>query len=213
MARLSWGDPSDRSYETGVDRGVLYVHPGEGVAWNGLSTVSESPTGGDAKPTYLDGVKIRNYASSEEFEATIETYSVPKEFRPCDGTSSSMNGLMITRQKRKPFDFSYRTMIGNAVDLNQAYKIHLVYNALASPSSRNNNTMSDSVEAVSMSWAITTRPPVIDGYRHSAHLIIDSRETPTFLLSTVEDLLYGSYDTGPSMPSASTIVDMFQNYG
>ena len=212
MARLTWGAPSERFYESGVDRGVLYANPEEGVVWNGLVSVAENPVGGDPRPTYLDGVKIRNISSAEEFEASIEAFAVPKEFRPCDGVTSIQNGLLMTQQPRKKFSFSYRTMIGSAVQGLSDYKIHIVYNALAAPASKTNQTLNDSSEASTVSWSVTTRPPIVNGHRPTAHLVIDSRETPSLLLSSVEDILYGSTIANARLPEVSELITMFSEY-
>lgn len=207
--RLSWGNPGDRSYELGVDRGVLYVD-GSGVAWNGLVTVSESSSGGDAVPVYIDGVKVFNIASAEEFEATVEALNAPEEFRPCDGTKGIQNGLFVTQQPRKKFSLSYRTMVGNdAGGQFAAYKIHLVYNALAAPSQRQNNTLGSNSDPTHFSWSITTLPPTITGYKPTSHFVIDSRTTPSDILADVEDILYGSEVANPTIPSVADLIAMF----
>jgi hypothetical protein len=214
MTRLIWGDASERFFETGVDRGVLYVDAANGVAWNGLVSVSEKASGGDPKPAYLDGQKFRNLATREEFEATIEAFSAPKDFDVCDGNVSIQNGLIATQQKRRAFSFAYRTKVGNAVDgQDHAYKIHLVYNALAAPADRTNSTLNDSAEAATRSWEITTLPPSLTGLKPTAHYIIDSRYTPRFLLSTIEDILYGSDAAAPRLPLPSELTALFQSEG
>lgn len=211
MSRLTWGAPSERFFETGVDRGVLYVGISAGVPWNGLVSVSESPTGGEPKPAYIDGYKFRNIASSEEFVATLEAFAAPKEFSPCDGSVSIQNGLIATQQPRRSFGLSYRTKVGNAVDgADHAYKIHLVYNSLAAPAQRTNTTLSDSPGLNALSWSLTTLPPPVTGYKPTAHWIIDSRETPIGLLNTFEDVLYGNAAAAPRMPSVSELITMFQ---
>lgn len=212
MARLTWGNPSERFYENGVDQGVLYVDPDNGVAWNGLISVEESPIGGEARPTYLDGVKIRNFSAAEEYEATIDTFSAPVEFRPCDGISAIQNGLLLTQQPRKSFNFSYRTMIGTAANKNHGYKIHLVYNALAAPSSRSNQTLGSSDEVINMSWTVTTRPPLISGIKPTAHVIIDTREVPAGLIPVVESIVYGDELTVARIPSITELIDLFESY-
>ena len=210
MARLDWNATGVRFYETGVDRGVLYVGDAPGVAWTGLTSINEAPTGGDARAFYIDGVKYLNLASSEEFEATINAFSSPPEFGPCDGTVSIQNGLFVTQQPRKQFGFSYRTKIGNDTDgAEHAYKIHLVYNALAKPSSRDNGTMGDSTDPTGFSWAITTLPPSMTGYKPTAHMVIDSRYTLASTLVTVEDILYGSDTNSPRLPSPDELIAIF----
>lgn len=210
MSRLTWGAPTERFFESGVDRGVLYVGAAAGVPWNGLVSVSESPTGGDPKPAYIDGYKFRNVASFEEFEATLEAFAAPKEFAPCDGSLSIQNGLIATQQPRRSFDLSYRTKVGNAVEgLDHAYKIHLVYNALAAPAQRNNATLSDSQGLNALSWSLTTLPPSVTGYKPTAHWIIDSRDAPSGLLTAIEDILYGTAVAAPRMPLVSELISMF----
>lgn len=214
MPRLNWSAIGQRFYEMGVDRGVLYVDSQPGVPWTGLISVSESPSGGEPKPYYVDGFKYLNVASSEEFAATIEAFSSPPEFDQCDGTRSIANGLFATQQPRKPFGFSYRTRIGNDVDgPRHAYKIHIVYNALAAPSSRNNQSMGSSIEPVGLSWSITTLPPSVLGLKPTAHFVVDSRKTPKNLLTTLEDILYGSASSAPRLPDAQELWDLFTSKG
>lgn len=208
MTRLIWNGTGERFYENGVDRGVLYVDL-DGVPWSGLVSVTESPTGGEAKPYYLDGVKYLNLSSSEEFEATINAFNSPTEFGVCDGIASIHNGLFATQQRRKPFRMSYRTMVGNDLNPNFGYKIHLVYNALAVPTERANTTLSDSPEAATFSWKITTLPPAASGLKPTAHFVVDSRYTPSELLTDLEDILYGNESVTASMPTAQDLIDMF----
>jgi hypothetical protein len=209
MTRLNWDAVGERFYETGVDRGVLYVD-NSGFAWPGLISVNESPSGGEAKPYYIDGFKYLNIAAAEEFEATIEAFYSPPEFRPCDGKVAIHNGLFATQQPRKQFSFSYRTKIGNDTDgPDHGYKIHLVYGALAAPSERTNTTLSDSAEPGAYSWGITTRPPVIAGMRPTAHFIIDSRFTSEVVLVEIEALLYGSEAFSAQLPSVTELIEIF----
>lgn len=210
MTRVNWGVPSERFFESGVDRGVLYVAPELGVPWIGLVAVNETPKGGEPRPSYIDGYKFRNISSKEEYEATIQAFAAPKEFAPCDGNLAIQNGLYATGQRRKPFNFSYRTRIGNAVDGQEhSYKIHLVYNALAGPSEKENSTWSDSTEAPTMSWAVTTRPPVLSGVRPTAHFVVDARYTDEFQLAAFEDILYGSDAADSRLPLPEELVTLF----
>lgn len=209
MPRLTWDAAGARFYETGVDRGVLYVN-GLGVSWPGLISVSESPSGGSPRPYYIDGVKFLNLASAEEFEATINSFYSPSEFDQCDGTVPIQNGLFVTQQPRKSFSLSYRTKLGNDVDgSDHAYKIHLVYNALAAPSQRNNASISESTNPSNFSWSITTLPPSITGYKRTAHLVIDSRFTSTGVLSYVEDILYGNESGSAALPTPDELTTIF----
>lgn len=213
MTRLAWGVVGERVFEAGVDRGVLYIDDADGVAWNGLTAVSESPSGGEVSEHYIDGIKYLVEMTSEEYEATIEAYTYPDEFGVCDGTQSVKNGLFVTNQSRKPFGLCYRTKIGNDVDgVDHGYKLHLVYNVLAAPSERPNNTMSESVDPFNFSWKVTTKPPSFVGYKPTAHLVVDSRETPSDLLIQIEDILYGTATTGARLPSIPEFIFLFENY-
>jgi hypothetical protein len=210
MARLTWGAAGERFFNLGVDRGVLYVGIDPGVAWPGLISVSESPTGGDPKPFYMDGQKYLNLSSAEEFAATITAFSRPLEFGPCDGTVPIQNGLFITQQPRKSFGFSYRTMIGNDVDgPDHAYKIHLVYNALAAPAEYNYTTVTDTPDPIQLSWGITTMPPPITGFRPTAHFVVESRYTDPGVLSDLEDILYGNEVSAASLPTVAELIALF----
>lgn len=208
--RLVWGARTERFFETGVDNGVLYTTDSLGVAWSGLISVSESPSGGEARPFYLDGVKYLNIASAEEYEATIVAFNSPSEFNGCDGIVPINNGLLATNQPRKSFGLSYRSRVGNDVDgVGHAYKIHLVYNALAAPSQKNNQTISDSTDPTRYSWNITTLPPDITGYKRTAHFIIDSREAPELVLAELLDILYGTEATSARLPDTEELLEIF----
>lgn len=209
MTLLQWDNVGERFYETGVDRGVLYLD-NAGYAWSGLISVQENSSGGDPQPYYVDGYKYVNVAASEEFEATIEAFSAPREFDVCDGTVEVYSGLSITQQRRVPFGLSYRTMIGNDIDgLDHGYKIHIVYNALAAPSQRNNQTVKESPEPTVLSWAITTTPPRLSALKPTAHFVIDSRRTDPGVLSDLEDILYGTVGLDPDFPSPEELIALF----
>lgn len=209
MTRLEWGTVGERFYEAGVDRGVLFIDS-VGVAWNGLKSVTEAPTGGESKPFYLDGIKYLNVAEAEEFAATINAFSAPSEFDLCDGNAAAYAGLFLTNQPRISFGLSYRTQIGNDVDGNDfGYKIHIVYNALATAADRNRASLSNSVTPTDLSWSITTTPPTITGFRPTAHIIIDSRTTDSVKLESIEDMLYGSVVSTPHLPTIEEIFDIF----
>jgi hypothetical protein len=172
--------------------------------------VKEAPSGGDPQPYYLDGIKYLQVASSEEFNATIEALSAPPEFDACDGTANIYAGLFITQQPRKSFSFSYRTLIGNDL-LSDAsgYKLHIVYNCLAKPTSRENKTLDNSVDAMALSWDLTTVPPPISGFKPSAHIVIDSTKADTSHLEAVENILYGSDSNESSLPTVQDIMTIF----
>jgi hypothetical protein len=212
MSRLLWNTAGERLFETGVDRGVLYPTDDLGYAWNGLISVAEAPTGGDAKAYYLDGVKFLNVSTAEEFEATLEAFSSPAEFAACEGVAQVQNGLFVSQQRRKSFGLTYRTLVGNDIDgLDHGYKIHIVYNALAAPAERNNATMGDSITPTTLSWQITTRPPAMINYKPTAHFVVDTRYAPKALLQSIESILYGSSTTPPRLPNSFELMGLFGN--
>lgn len=209
--KLQWDKVGERRFETGVDRGVLYIDD-EGYAWSGLLAVKESNNGGELKSHYVDGVRFANRLSLNEYEATIDAFTYPEAFGVCDGTKSLGNGLFVSNQRRKQFGFSYRTRIGNDLQgLDYGYKLHVVYNALAQPTDREYQSVSDSVEPFVFSWKIVTKPPVLN-FVPTAHFIIDSRTTPDAILSEIESILYGTEMALPRLPSAGELVSLFQNF-
>lgn len=211
MSRLIWDKVGERFYESGIDRGVLYVDGQPGIAWTGLTSVVEHPSGGSQRAYYIDGVKYLNVPSSEEFEATINAFTYPNEFAQCDGTTQVHHGLFISQQTRKSFGLSYRTRIGNDLTgTDHGYKIHIVYNALATPSQRTNKTFESSIDPFDFSWDITTRPPASTGYKRTAHLVIDSRLTNPQTISAVEDILYGTDSNAARIPSLVELVNVFE---
>lgn len=209
MARLDWNAAGTRFYEAGVDRGVLYINGQAGVAWNGLTSVSESSSGGEAQSYYIDGVKYANIPSSEEYEATITAFTYPDEFLQCEGFVQPRSGLFLTRQRRKSFGLSYRTKIGNDLEDEYGYKIHVVYNALAAPTERANSTLGESTDPSDFSWKITTRAPAMSGYKRTAHVVIDSRHTDPVVLSLIEDILYGNDEESSRLPTFAELLEAF----
>lgn len=210
MTRLNWNSVGEKFFEVGIDKAALYVGDDPGVPWNGLISVSESPSGGAPVPYYLDGFKYLHISSAEEFEADITAYSAPMSFAQCDGTQAIANGLFVTQQPRKQFGFAYRTLVGNDTEgLDHGYKIHIVYNALAGPAQRQNKSLGASVEPSTFSWHISTMPPIISGFKPSAHLIVDSRYTAPSLMSDIEDILYGSDSSTPRLPTPVEIKAMY----
>lgn len=198
MPKIKWDQTGERYYETGVSKGVLYPYANnayaKGVAWNGLINVSESPEGAEATPLYADNIKYLNLMSAEEFKATIEAYTYPDEFAACNGEASLEEGVSIGQQKRSQFGLSYQTKIGNDVDSELGYKIHLVYGALAAPSEKAYATVNDSPEAITFSWEISTTPVTftIDGKEYStACVTIDSRTADPSKLAALETKLFG----------------------
>lgn len=209
MTRLVWNAPGERIYENGCYNGVLYVASDAGVAWSGLISVNETPNGGEARPYYLDGQKYLNLSTAEEFEATITAYNSPKEFAPCDGTMQIQNGLFATQQPRKQFSLSYSNLVGNDQTEKLGRKIHLVYNALAGPTSRLVETQGADIDPFTFSWSITTLPPEMTGLKPTGHLVIDSRYTTEDILNEVQDILYGSDANAPRMPTPAELIDIF----
>lgn len=210
MSRISWDNSGEHVYETGVNHGVLYPLNASGkytpgVAWNGLSTVTESPSGAEANPIYADNIKYLNLYSAEEFGATVEAYTYPDEFALCDGTAELVagTGVQVGQQTRKTFGLSFRTVIGNDTEGDAyGYKLHLIYGCKASPSERSYQTVNDSPEAISFSWEITTTPiNVGDGFNPTSIITIDSTKFTTeqqkAKLKQIEDLLYGTNGEGP----------------
>ena len=208
---LVWDADGKRYYETGVDHGVLYLRDEtgaytKGVAWNGLTAVSEAPSGAESNPQYADNIKYLNLVSAEEFSATIEAFTYPDEFEECDGSATLATGVSIGQQDRKTFGFSYRTKIGNDIagqDL--GYKIHLVYGCLAAPSERGYQTVNDSPEALTFSWEVSTTPVPVTGFKPTATVTINSRTTDPAKLKSLEDLLYGTNAAEARLPMPDAI--------
>ena len=206
MAKIVWDNTGDRLYETGVDHGVLYLQQTSGayaggVAWNGLTAVTESPSGAEATPLYADNIKYLNLMSAEEYGMTIEAYTYPDEFAQCDGSASLVEGVYIGQQDRKTFGMSYRTIIGNDVDSNNhGYKLHLVYGCLAAPSEKAYATVNDSPEAITFSWEVSTTPVNVTGYKPTACITIDSTKVDKTKLDALEKILYGDEETEATLP-------------
>lgn len=212
MPRLTWSSIGERFYELGVDRGVLFVDDAPGVAWSGIVSIDEAPSGGEAKPYYLDGVKYLNLSEKEEFEATINAFYSPPEFDACDGIGLVRPGLFVSQQRRKPFGLSYRTKIGNDIEgADYAYKIHLIYNALAAPTQRTNASFSENAEAPVLSWSISTKPVLIPGMQRSSHLTVDTTTAPAYSVELLESILYGDESTPARLPTPDEVVSMFTN--
>lgn len=197
MAKLVWDKTGDRLFETGVSQGVLYVQSNgtypKGVAWNGLTTVTESPSGAEATALYADNIKYLNLYSTEEFGATIEAYTYPDEFMACDGSAQYAKGAYIGQQNRKSFGLCYKTLLGNDTDgQDHGYKLHIIYGAMASPSEKAYATVNDSPEAITFSWEVTTTPVNVAGYEPTASIVIDSTKCDPTKLEALEKILYGA---------------------
>lgn len=208
MSKLVWDKTGERLYETGVRKGVLYLK-GEngaysnGVAWNGLTAVTESPSGAEATPLYADDIKYLNLLSAEEFSATIEAYTYPDEFAECDGSVSLVAGVSIGQQKRKQFGLCYRTVLGNDEDGEEyGYKLHIIYGCLAAPTEKAYATINDSPEAITFSWEISTTPVEVSGFKPTASLVIDSTKADAEKLAALEEILYGKDGTGDPQTGA-----------
>lgn len=222
MTKLLWDKVGERLYETGVDRGVLYVQAAngtynKGVAWNGLTGVSESPTGAESNAQYADNIKYLNLQSAEEFAATIEAFTYPNEFKVCDGVAAPTKGVLVGQQNRRPFAFAYRTLLGNDTQgTDYGYKLHLVWNAQAAPSSKDYATVNESPEAMTLSWEVNTTPVeiglIFDGkpLKPTATLTIESPDVDPVKLSELETILYGSEGVDPRMPTPKEVIQLFQ---
>ena len=205
MAKLVWDEVGKRTYETGVDKGVLYVQDaegayGKGVAWNGLTAVNESPSGAEPTPLYADNIKYLELTSKEEYGATIEAYTYPDEFEACDGSAEIGEGVVIGQQSRKVFGLCYRTVKGNDVKNNDyGYKIHLVYGCKAKPAQKNYQTINDSPEAITFSWEVSTTPVEVEGFKPTATATIDSTKVAAEKLKAIEEALYGTETVEPKL--------------
>ena len=218
MSKLVWDNTGERLYETGVSKGVLYIPTGgvysKGVAWNGLTAVTESPSGAEATPLYADDIKYLNLMSNEEFGCTIEAYTYPDEFAECDGSASLVDGVYIGQQARKTFGFCYRTVLGNDTENNDhGYKLHLIYGCLAAPSEKSYATINDSPEAITFSWEVSTTPVNVAGHKPTACITIDSTKVDPTKLATLETKLYGDTSAEPMLPLPDEIAQIFNTSG
>lgn len=215
MAKIVWDATGERYYESGVDHGVLYPLGSAGsyetgVAWNGLINVTESPEGAEPSDMWADNIKYGSLRSAETFGGTIEAYTYPEEFEECDGNKMVKEGVYIGQQSRKSFGFSYRTKIGNDVNQDLGYKLHLVYGCTASPSEKSRDTINDSPEAATLSWEFDTTPVNVTGGDPTATIVVDSRTADPTALANLEKKLYGDNTTGqPTLPSPDEVIAMF----
>lgn len=212
--KLVWDQVGERLFETGVDKGVLFVFKdgkySPGVPWNGLTGVSKSPSGAEATALYADNIKYLNLMSTEELGLTIEAYMSPDEFDECDGSAVLAAGVSIGQQKRSTFGFAYRTKIGNDTEGNDhGYKIHLVYGCLASPSERSYATVNDSPEAMTLSWEVSTTPVEVPGFKPTASVEIDSTKCDPAQLVAFEAILYGTEEEESRLPLPEELVTIF----
>lgn len=224
---ITWDESSKRLYETGVDRTVLYVQDtktgayGDGVGWNGVTKISESPDGGDVTAKYANNGIYLNLVAKENFKGSISAYTHPREWEACDGSAailgaggSAIKGLRVTGQTRAPFGLSYRTLIGNDTSgTDYGYEIHLVYNATAGVTSRDHETVNDSPDAIEFSWDFSTLPVDVPGAKPSAHLIISSLDTEPAILKTLENTLYGTESKAPKLPTPAELITILGGIG
>ena len=219
MSKIVWDAVGEHTFETGVRNGVLYLKDVDGayntgVAWNGLTSVSESPEGAEATDLYADDIKYLTLMSAENFKATIEAYTYPVEFEECDGSATIANGVVIGQQPRKPFCLCYRTSISNDTDGNgHGYKLHIVYGCQASPSEKQYSTINDSPEAITFSWEVNTTPVNVNGKKPTATLIIDSTKADKAKLTALEAILYGAESTEPRLPLPDEIATLMAKAG
>lgn len=219
MSKIVWDAVGEHTFETGVRNGVLYLKDAQGaystgVAWNGLTSVSESPEGAEATDLYADDIKYLTLMSAENFKATIEAYTYPDEFAECDGSATIADGVTIGQQSRKPFGLCYRTAIGNDTDGNEhGYKLHIVYGCQASPSEKQYSTINDSPEAITFSWEVNTTPVNVNGKKPTATLIIDSTKADKAKLTALEAILYGSESEEPRLPLPDEIATLMAKAG
>lgn len=214
MAKIIWDNTGEKIYETGVDHAVLYPmvdgkYP-KGYAWNGVTNITESPSGAESNPLYADNIKYLNLISAEEFGITIEAYTYPDEFAACDGSVEVADGVVIGQQERQTFGLSYRTVKGNDTKGNSyGSKLHLVYNAIASPSERAYDTINDSPDAITFSWEVSTTPtPVTGNYRPTASITIDTTKADPDKLKALEDKLYGTEEAEATLPTIDEVISM-----
>ena len=213
MTKLTWDAVGERFYEAGTDRGVLYVD-GIGHPWNGLVSVDESPSGGEVEHYYQDGVPYVSETKTEEFKAKIEAYTYPNAFILCDGSFEMAQGVYVGQQERKPFGLTYRTLIGNDLEeQDHGYKLHIIYEAFAQPASKSYSTLGERSDASTFSWGISTRPVKFEdaafGLKYGAHIVLDSREVYPWAMAALEEVLYGTADAEPRLPTPRELLDIF----
>lgn len=214
MARIQWDKIGERFYETGIRNCALFVRKSNGdynhgVAWNGLTTVVESPKGSEASELYADDIKYVTLRSAENFEATIEAYTYPDEFIPCEGIVYPIPGVLLGQQPRREFSVCYVTTLGNDVDYNDyAYKLHIVYNCTSSPSEKDYQTTDDSPDAILFSWSITSIPVLVEGYKPTSVIVLDSSKISPYDISVIEDILYGTENNDPTLLMPDEIVQI-----
>lgn len=208
MTALVWDKPSDRRFERGVDRGVLFPLSGPGVAWNGLVSVDETPSGGELQSYWFDGVKYLDDVGSEDYEATLTAFTYPDEFEACNGAFEVQDGVFATGQFRDTFNLCYRTLLGDAEDPDAGYKLHFVYSATATPTQRHYGTISDEIDLTNLSWTIAAVPPKSSTFKPTAHVFVDSTKVPAYGLRVLENYIYGSDAGNPTWPTQAQVMNL-----
>lgn len=214
---LQWDQTGERLYETGTDRGVMFPQTkdgkhGEGIAWNGLTSVKQSPDGAEPTDLFADNMKYLSMTSAENFKGSIEAYTYPEEFAACDGSAQAAPGVYLGQQNRTPFALSYRTLVGNDVQgTDLGYKIHIIWGAKVAPSERAYETVNADPNAITFSWEFSTTPQQVKGYKATSYVCIDSTKVSKEVLDKVEDMLYGTKDAGPKLPSVQEVIDLVGN--
>ena len=206
MATLTWDAVGARRYENGVDRGVLYLSTGTGIAWNGLTSVTEAVEGEEVSPLYFDGKKYFDYVSPREYAASLKAFTYPDQFLEYDGIATTTNSVMLDNQVRKSFGLSYRTQVANDLNELAGYKLHVLYGCTAVPSDIEYATLGDSLDPIEFEWNLTARPQAVTGYRPTAHVIIDSTKVASDVLAAIEVILYGSLSTSPRLPTINELI-------
>lgn len=214
MSKLTWDQPGQRGYETGLSHGVLYIPNDAGVynagfPWNGLTKVSEKPTGATPTPLYADNIKYLNLISTEYFEADVSAYTYPEEFAVCDGSQEPEIGVAIGQQPRQSFGMCYRTELGNDLNSSSGYKLHMIYGAFAAPSEKDYASVNDTPAAIEFTWSVTTTPVTVTGFQPTATLTIDSTKVDADALATLEGFLYGTVGTDASLPTPDAVLAIF----
>lgn len=209
MTKIQWSEAGQKFYEEGLDRGVFYPLVGPGVPWNGLISVEESNAGGDSDSYYFDGIKYLDVVTNEDFQATLTAFAAPREFNVCDGARQIAAGLFVTQQPRKNFHLSYRTGLGNDILYDgYGYKLHLVYNALASPDGKTSVTRNEAPAPTELAWTINTVPPAATTFKPTAHFIVNSTAVDPAILNQLETLLYGDALNAPRLPSQTEVYEI-----
>jgi len=212
LTRITWDAIGERRYESGVDRGVLYVEGLDGVAWNGLTQVAEKPSGGAPQPYYIDGQKFVHTSAAEDFAATLGALTYPDEFDACDGYAEYNIGMYLTGQPRKQFGLSYRSMVATDANSGEGYKVHIVYGALVSPAERDHQTETNAVTPMPFGWDIQTVPQAAAGFKPTAHVVLDSRLMKGLALAAIEDILYGTDSNAPRLPAVAEVSSTIDSF-